>query len=147
MRLNLGSGSQRVPGYVNVDLVQLPEVDVVHNLDVLPWPWDDASIKAIVGQDIFEHLTDPVGFMTESHRVLESGGELMLKVPHWRHQDAYTDPTHRRFCTEHTWDYWIKGTALYERHNAAYSAGGHCAFTLDHGTVANGSIYVQLRKI
>lgn len=148
MRLNLGSGSQpRVPGFVNVDLVALDQVDVVHDLDVHPWPWDDASVKAIVAQDVFEHLADPIGFMVECHRVLESGGELLMKVPHWQHQDAYTDPTHRRFCTEYTWDYWIKGTVLFERHNAAYSRGEYCAFALDKRAVANGSIFIQLHKI
>lgn len=148
MRLNLGSGSQpRTPGVVNVDLVALPAVDVVHDLDVLPWPWDDASVKAIGAQDVFEHVADPVGFMTESHRVLESGGTLHIKSPHFRHQDAFTDPTHRRFCTPHTWDYWIKGTDLYALHNAAYSRGGYCAFALDSRQVFNGSIFIQFHKI
>ncbi len=144
MRLNLGSGAQRLDGHVNVDLVALPEVDVVHDLDVLPWPFDDHSVKAIVAQDVFEHVADPIGFMTEAHRVLESGGDLAIKSPHFRHQDAYTDPTHRRFCTPHTWDYWIPGTPLYERHNAAYGA---VTFLLDSREVYNGSIFIQLRKI
>ena len=144
MRLNLGSGSQPLPGCVNVDLVALPEVDVVHDLDVLPWPFDDHSIKAIVAQDVFEHLTDPVGFMTESHRVLERGGLLVIKSPYFRHQDAFTDPTHKRFCTEHTWDYWIPGTQLHSDHNAAYGGVG---FTLGGRAVSNGSIFIHLHKI
>lgn len=143
MRLNLGSGSCPLQGWVNVDRVALPEVDVVHDLDVVPWPWDDHSVKGIMAQDVFEHVGDPVGFMTESHRVLESGGELGLKCPYFRHPDAFTDPTHRRFCTEHTWDYWIKGTALYERHNPAY---GGVSFVLARRMVTEGSIYMLLRK-
>lgn len=143
MRLNLGSGSQRLDGYVNVDIAPLPEVDVVHDLDVLPWPFDDHSIKGIVGQDVFEHVANPVGFMTESHRVLESGGQLVIKSPFWMHEDAYTDPTHRRFCTEHTWDYWIKGTALYGLHNAAY---GGVAFTLAARQFVGSSIFLLLNK-
>ena len=147
MRLNLGSGSEpRAAGVVNVDIADLPTVDVVHDLDVTPWPFDDHSAEQIWAQDVFEHLNDPIGFMTECHRVLETGGELMMKVPHFLHQDAYTDPTHKRFCTEHTWDYWIKGTVLYERHNAAYSRGRHCTFTLEKRAVAAGSIFILLRK-
>lgn len=148
MRLNLGSGSApRQPGVVNVDIAALPEVDVVHDLDVTPWPFDDASVKAVLAQDLFEHLADPIGFMTECHRVLESGGELVMKVPYFRHRDAFTDPTHKRFCTEYTWDYWIKGTALFDRHNAAYSRGRYCAFALDRRMVVGGSIFIQLHKI
>lgn len=144
MLLNLGSGSDRLSGFVNVDVVALPEVDVVHDLDVLPWPWEDGSVTMIIGQDVFEHLTDPVGFMIESHRVLEPDGQLVLKVPHFRHQDAFTDPTHKRFCTEHTWDYWIEGTELFKRHNPAY---GGVTFTLEQRQVTAGSIFLALRKI
>jgi predicted SAM-dependent methyltransferase len=144
VRLNLGSGSCPLQGAVNVDLVALPEVDVVHDLDVLPWPWDDASVEEIVAQDVFEHVNDPIGFMTESHRVLEVGGRLMIKAPHWRHRDAFTDPTHRRFCTEHTWDYWIKGTGLHERHNPAY---GGVSYDLVGHQVHSGAIFIGLIKI
>jgi predicted SAM-dependent methyltransferase len=145
VRLNLGCGSDpRRPDTVNVDIADGPEVDVVHDLDVLPWPWADASVEGILGQDIFEHVGNPIGFMTECHRVLQTGGELVLKVPHWGHQDAFTDPTHRRFCTEHTWDYWIKGTHLYDRHNRAY---GGVAFDLVSRQVVIGSIFIFMRKI
>ena len=146
MRLNLGSGGRPVinDGWVNVDRAKVPHVDVVHDLDVAPWPWADDSAEQLVAQDVFEHVADPIGFMTESHRVLQPRGQLFIKSPHFRHQDAFTDPTHRRFCTEHTWDYWIKGTVLYNDHNAAY---GGVAFALERRELQNGAIYVLLRKI
>lgn len=146
MRLNLGCGSEpRLDdGTVNVDIVDLPTVDVVHDLDVAPWPWDDGSVQMIIAQDVFEHVAEPVRFMTESHRVLEAGGTLLIKSPHFRHEDAFTDPTHRRFCTEHTWDYWINGTELFKRHNAAY---GGVSFGLLARQVMSGAIFIHLHKI
>lgn len=144
MRLNLGCGSRLADGFVNVDIVKMDGVDVVHDLDVLPWPWDDASAVEIVGQDVFEHVANPIGFMTEAHRVLEVGGLLRLKSPHWRHRDAFTDPTHKRFCTEHTWDYWIPGTQLHADHNRAYGGVG---FKLETGFIQTGAIFIVLQKI
>lgn len=145
MLLNLGCGSDpQADGVVNVDMVRLPQVDVVHDLDVLPWPWDDSSVEGILAQDVFEHVNNPIGFMTEAHRVLEPGGDILMKVPHFRHQDAYTDPTHKRFCTEYTWDYWIKGTVLFDRHNPAY---GGVSFELVRRQIVAGSIFIELRKI
>lgn len=144
MRLNLGCGSDPVTGMVNVDLVALPAVDVVHDLDVAPWPWADGSVREILAKDVFEHVDQPVRFMTESHRVLEPGGTLLMKTPHFRHQDAFTDPTHRRFCTEHTWDYWIGGTELHRLHGAAY---GGVTFELQRRSVVSGSIFIHLHKI
>lgn len=146
MRLNLGAGGRPTisPEWVNVDRAELPDIDVVHDLDVTPWPWKDESAEQIAAQDVFEHVGNPIGFMTESHRVLRERGELYIKSPHFRHQDAFTDPTHRRFCTEFTWDYWIKGTVLHSDHNAAY---GGVSFALERRQVVNGSIFILLRKI
>lgn len=144
MRLNLGCGSRPAEGFVNVDIASIPGVDVVHDLDVLPWPWEDGSAVEVVAQDVFEHVVNPVGFMTQAHRVLAPGGSLFIKSPHFRHRDAFTDPTHKRFCTEHTWDYWIPGTQLHSDHNAAY---GGAEFELKSRSLVSGAIYIHLHKI
>ena len=134
----------RVPGVINVDMVAHENVDVVKNLDVFPWPWGDDTVQTIMAQDLFEHLDQPVGFMTEAYRVLELGGTLALRVPHFRHQNAFTDPTHKRFCTPHTWDYWIPGTELYKRHYPMY---GKAAFVMARQEISAGAIFTDLRKI
>jgi predicted SAM-dependent methyltransferase len=144
VRLNLGAGTQpHMEGWTHVDRVPLPDVDVVHDLDNTPWPWADGSVDAIIGNDIFEHMSEPVMFMTECHRILQPRGRLALKCPHWRFEDAFTDPTHKRFCTEYTWDYWIPGTVLFKRHNPAY---GGVAFGLEQRRLYGGSIFISLRK-
>lgn len=116
--LNLGCGQDIDPDLINVDIVPLPGVDVVADLDQ-KWPWDDSTVPAIKASHIFEHVADPLLFMAEAWRVLEDGGVLDVRVPYYRHIFAFTDPTHRRFCTELTFDYWIPGTDLH----AAYGAG------------------------
>jgi predicted SAM-dependent methyltransferase len=144
VRLNLGCGLDIRPGFTNVDRVQLPGVDVVWDLDdAYPWPWTDGSVREIVAQDVFEHVADPIWFMVECWRVLEDRGILRLKTPHWRHRDAYTDPTHRRYCTEYTFDYWVPGTTLFEQGNAAMGAVAFHKGALD---VRNGAIYALLTK-
>lgn len=122
--LNLGCGSSIDPQAVNVDIVDLPGVDVVHDLDVMPWPFTDASFRYIWASHVFEHVRDPIGFMCEAHRILEPGGLLSITVPHYQSENSFTDPTHLRHCTERTWDYWCEGTALYGSFNAAYGAVG-----------------------
>lgn len=142
IRINLGCGSDRMAEFVNVDVSPNVGADVVHDLDVGPWPFDDGAAELLIAQDVFEHVREPLLFMRESHRILAVGGAMLLKVPHWMHQDAYTDPTHRRFCTEYTFDYWCAGTLLQQRHGAAY--GG---FTFDRPRppeVRGGAIYVHL---
>ena len=144
MKLNLGAGSVIRDGWVNVDIAPLPGVDVVWDLDVAPWPWPDGAARAIEAKDIFEHLARPVQFMTEAHRVLRAGGQLHIRAPHWLSPDAWTDPTHRRAVTEHTWDFWIaNGNPHYEANNAAY---GGVEFDLCRRLVDRGAVDITLRK-
>lgn len=108
MRLNLGSGPDIVDGYTNVDIVPYPGV-IVHDLDIAPWPWPDDSAELIVACDIYEHVSQPVQFMTEAHRVLAPAARLAIQTTWWKSETAFTDPTHKRFCTEHSFDYWLPG--------------------------------------
>lgn len=126
MKLNLGCGTHPREGWVNLDRVKMPGVDVVHDLDDLPWPFIDGEAEEIFGEDVFEHVDDPIGFMAECWRVLAVGGHLRLRTTFWQSKSAYTDPTHKRFCTELTFDYWCIGTEYAERYGAAYARG--CGF-------------------
>lgn len=123
--LNLGCGKNPPDGFVNVDLAPLLGVDVVADLS-RSWPFADACTRYMVASHVFEHLEDPVLFMREAWRVLAPGGHLDVRVPHWRHPNAYTDPTHRRFCTEATFDYWVAGQGLHEGYGAAYGSPPAC---------------------
>lgn len=143
MRINLGCGSDIAPGYVNLDRVAGPGVEVVHDLDRLPWPFEDDSADFLLATDVFEHVSDAIGFMTECHRILMPNCHLRLHTPHWRSADAFTDPTHKRFPTEHTFDYWIPGTVL-SKHNAAY---GGVWFDLVALQPDGGSMDVILAKL
>ena len=95
--LNLGAGNYIWKGAVNHDLRKhRPEIDVTHDLNVLPWPWADSSFDHIASSSVFEHLTiDLVMALDECWRILRPGGTLRVKVPHWKHDNAYADPTHR----------------------------------------------------
>lgn len=146
MRLNLGAGSNTFAGvgWVNLDRVQLPGINMVHDLDATgPWPFTNGAAEQIVAKDIFEHVADPIKFMTECHRILRTGGMLFIHCPYYKGRDAYTDPTHRRFPTEHTFDFWIPGTLLFERNNAAYGA---VSFRRQSTEVTRETISVALIK-
>ncbi len=147
MKLNLACGSLPRPGWVNTDAFAQPGVDIVADLDQFPWPWPDQAAEEILAFDIFEHVADPIGFMAECHRILETGGRLTIHTSYWRSENSYTDPMHRRFCTERTFDYWIRGTSYYQRYGAAY--GGHAhPFELESCTLEGGSeLNFVLRKL
>ncbi len=105
--LHIGCGHDKLPDAVGMDMLTLPEVDVVHDLDTLPWPLKDASIDIIFGHSVLEHVTNVVGFMDEAWRVLAPGGRLIVAVPYFRSTDAYTDITHKHFFTSQSLDYFF----------------------------------------
>ncbi|MBL1140629.1 MAG: methyltransferase domain-containing protein [Proteobacteria bacterium] len=117
MKINLGAGSDIRDEYVNHDITKLPGIDVVHDLNVFPWPWEDNSTDEIVAKDIIEHLDDFMAAMEEIHRILVSGGVVRIKVPYWNSVSRYADPTHQRGFHEITFKFFDP-TSIYcqERH-------------------------------
>lgn len=82
MRLNLGAGREKIPGFLAVDLN--PNVDpmFVASVEWLPM-FDDGEIEEIRAVDCLEHLsyrhTDEA--LAEWARVLTPGGLLYVQVP------------------------------------------------------------------
>lgn len=146
MILNVGSGRFPVEGAINLDVADVTGVDVIHDLDVAPWPFDDNQFQQVRGVQVFEHVADPITFMCEAWRVLQPGGELYLTVPHYQSENSFTDPTHRRHCTLHTWDYWCAGTPLNGSNGASYG-GDRCRFVRTEVVRDNDDIRVRLHKI
>ncbi|MET8774662.1 methyltransferase domain-containing protein [Nocardia sp. NPDC004654] len=57
-----------------------PRVEMIQgNLAALPL--DDASVDVVVNFQVIEHLWDQSQFLRECHRVLRSGGELLISTP------------------------------------------------------------------
>ncbi len=93
--LNLGSGNKPRPGAVNVDVTNRTQPDMVHDLDVTPWPLPDDHFTEIHAYDVIEHLRDVVRTMEEIHRVSTPGARVFITVPHFSSANSFTDPTHR----------------------------------------------------
>lgn len=104
--LNLGAGNKIIEGAVNHDLVKhRPEIAVTWDLDKLPWPWPDNSFDLVVARSVFEHLRlTLIESLDECWRVLQPGGQIFLKLPHWQSDVSHWDPTHRWFFSVRSFD-------------------------------------------
>ena len=78
--LNVGCGLNMLPGAVNIDLYGDP--DVRHDLNVIPWPFEDNKFVHIQAYHVFEHLTNWWGAFEECARVLVPYGTMELRMPH-----------------------------------------------------------------
>jgi len=77
--LYIGGARRRVPGYINLDLLGMPGVDVVGNGEQLPFP--DAVFQRVECDAVLEHVEDPRRVMAEIERVLGPGGYAHLVTP------------------------------------------------------------------
>ena len=111
--------------------------------DPKPWPFEDNAASEIRAMDIFEHVMDAVGFMTECHRILQPRGLLRIQTANWEHHTGYDDPTHRRQCTLHSMDYWIPGTQYYQQ-NLMY--GGVAFERVQTSVTPSAQLLFVLRK-
>ena len=113
MKLNLGSGSDIRPGWCNVDIIQIPGVDVVHDLNER-WPWEDDSVEQIWASDVFEHLRDKMHSMEEMWRVCCHGALCEVETPNTVYNPAgWSDPTHRTPWHPENMEYFRPGHAWY----------------------------------
>ena len=74
-----GAAGQIPPGFLNVDMQPFPGVDVV--ADVQSLPFADDSIAAIECDAVLEHVAQPTTAAAELLRVLKPGGYLHVVVP------------------------------------------------------------------
>ena len=105
-RLHLGCGNDPKQGWINHDLLALPGVDVVHDLNDRPWPWADNEFDEVWAKDVLEHLPDTIQTMEELYRITKPGASAYIAVPYWNSWEAITDPTHVRQFNEFTFNFF-----------------------------------------
>lgn len=103
MKLNLGSGHSKAAGYINVDRETESHPDILWDLEIFPWPWDDNSVDEVVFNHSLEHLgarTDVfLRIISEVYRICRHEAIVRVNVPHPRHDNFLDDPTHVRPVT------------------------------------------------
>ncbi len=93
-KLNLGCGEHKKEGFINLDWSPLNAPDVVHDLNVLPYPFADNTFMYIEASHVLEHLNTPFEIMRELHRILAPGGTLHVKVPHFSRGFTHAEHAH-----------------------------------------------------
>lgn len=110
VNVNLGAGESLISGFINVDIVPKPGIDIVCDLEKYPWPFPSGSVNLLVASQLVEHI-DPHGgnfirFMDEAWRVLKTDGQFMIATPYGQSAAYIQDPTHCNPCNELTWSYF-----------------------------------------
>ena len=93
-KLNLGSGKFPKKGYINLDMDNNSSANIIHDLEVYPWPLPSNHFEIIEMDHVLEHLTDLRQILNEIDRVLTKGGRVIIKVPHFSRGFTHWDHKH-----------------------------------------------------
>ncbi|MEA3329763.1 MAG: hypothetical protein U9Q06_03385 [Nanoarchaeota archaeon] len=114
IKLNLGCGRSHKKGYINVDVSSEVKPDKIWDLEKVPLPFKDNSISEIVIEHAIEHVRNFIPLMHDLRRICENSAKIEIKVPFYTGHNQFMDPTHVRFFTPFTFDYFKKGAFSHE---------------------------------
>lgn len=106
LRVNLGCGRTPLDGWVNVDAVALPGVDVVVDLERGRLPFADSSVAEFHASHLIEHIENGLALMQELHRVAKPDALATFRCPYGATDEADEDPTHVRRYFWKSWGYF-----------------------------------------
>ena len=119
--INLGSGKDYKPTWLNIDILDRAEPDLVLDLGqpmTLPIQassrmggtvrLEAGSLDLIYANNVLEHVPDLPMLMGNALELLQTGGEFLIEVPYEKAPTAWQDPTHLRALNENSWVYYTE---------------------------------------
>lgn len=116
--LDIGCGKKKYQSpnkkdiVVGLDITKLPGVDKIHNLEKFPWPFKNNEFDLIISNHVLEHVSDLIKTMEEIWRISKPGCTIKINVPFFSFHRAFQDPTHKRFFTIDTFEYFSEKSEL-----------------------------------
>jgi len=124
-KLNLGCGKIKKEGYINADIVKPADVIFDARKGI---PYKDNNFERVEANNLMEHFNSEefIFVMNEVWRVLKPQGFFWMRVPNaekW-FDGAAGDPTHKKFFTSRSFNYFQKGHPTYENYGKSYGLKG-----------------------
>lgn len=113
MKLNIGCGETKFEGFINIDLEDSTEPDLIHDIRKSPFPYDNETVEEIRCLHNIEHTEYkywPVIF-AEFHRVLIPNGLLLMSYPEFSRAAHYFITNYRG--QKEFWRHVLYGRQLY----------------------------------
>lgn len=91
-----------------MDIVNHPNVDIVHDVQKFPWPIPKDSCSKILMSHLWEHIEPKYRFqlMDELWRVCRADGQLMISAPYAGTHLAHAHPAHYMCPNELTFQFF-----------------------------------------
>jgi SAM-dependent methyltransferase len=117
--MNLGSGKDYKLGWLNVDILERAQPDLVLDFgQAVELPvkavtvgggfvlLEEGSLDLVYANNVLEHVPDLPCLMTNLLALLKEDGILEIEVPYEKSPAAWQDPTHLRAMNQNSWVYY-----------------------------------------
>lgn len=99
-------GNKEWKGLLTLDYNEDHDPDVVHDLEIFPYPFKDNTFDEIHAYEVLEHTGTQGDYkfffkqFEELYRIIKPDGRLYASVPRWNSMWAWGDPSHKRVLNE-----------------------------------------------
>jgi SAM-dependent methyltransferase len=105
MRIDLGCGTKKQPGFLGVDRYPLAGVDVVADIN-RNLPFRNDSVDLLLASHSLEHVEKLLATIAEVYRICKHGAQLCVVAPYSEQKLNWANPYHTWAFNEHTPRFW-----------------------------------------
>lgn len=110
MELNLWCWFDIKEWYVNLDIIKNNWVDIIHDLENIPYPFEENTFEEIYTSMVLEHIKDLSKLMDELVRIWKNWCKIKIIVPYFSSPNLWWDPTHVRWFNTNTFSWFHKNS-------------------------------------
>lgn len=127
MKIDLGCGRNKKPGYIGIDSCKEVKPDIVCKLGIEKLPFEDNSVTHVYSNHFIEHLYDhEIEYLLyELYRVCKNGAIIKIRCPHQMSPVA-AQIGHKHMISENTFD------AYRYKESEGISGQSHSYFEIDY---------------
>lgn len=120
--LDFGCGNKKRTGSIGIDINPNTAADIIHDLNVFPYPFADSTFDEIYADNVLEHLDNIVKVMEELYRISKPDARIKVIVPYFRSRWAFIDPTHKHFFTVDSFAYFTHDHIIKKMYNYSFAS-------------------------
>lgn len=146
VKLNLGCGNRKMEGFINIDSKKSVKPNILWDLEKgLPKSIKDDSVTGIYASNILEYIKNLTGLMEDIYKKCKNGAKIRILIPHYKSHHAFDDPTHVRFFTETTFQYFSKEHR--EKNLPLFDYSFNCDFTILNQVVEENGLMTTVLEV
>ncbi|MEI7028202.1 glycosyltransferase [Paenibacillus sp. y28] len=107
LKIDLGCGARKQPGYIGIDHHALPGVDIVCDLNGTI-PLDDDTVDYVIASHSLEHIDHVFNTMKELYRICRHKAIVCIVAPYYNTSLNLANPYHKQAFNEHTPRFFTK---------------------------------------